>query len=104
MPTTIVGISLFQTEFLLIPVINNMNTAAGGTADGISLVVIHRGDTPISPGTPMSHQRNVRITLPTTVNIRSAVVSTDISDNVYLTAADEAFIFYKLDSSLALVL
>ena len=46
---------------------------------------------------------NILITLPIKVNIRSATVSTDNSDNVYLTAVDESFLFYKFDSALTVI-
>lgn len=48
----------------------------------------------------MSHVRNVKITLPNSINIKSAAVSTDSSDNVYLTAVDETFLFFKFDYTL----
>ncbi len=84
--------------------INNIQNAQGGAnADGLQLVIISRGsidDPTFAVDTPMAHTRNIKITMPTTVNIRSAVVSTDSSDNVYLTAADEAFLFYKFDYTL----
>jgi hypothetical protein len=49
------GISLFQTDKLLIPVINNAQNTAGGTADALSIVIISRGATDASPSLPMAH-------------------------------------------------
>jgi len=43
------GISLFQTDYLLIPVINNLQNTAGNTADALSIVIINRGATVALP-------------------------------------------------------
>lgn len=96
------GISLFQTEYLLIPVINNAQNIPGVAADALSIVIITRGATVALPTQPMSHYRNVRITLPPSINIKSAVVCTDSSDNIYLTAVDETFLFFKFDFTLTI--
>jgi len=58
------GISFFQTDYLLIPVINNVQNTAGNTADALSIVIINRGATVALPTQPMSHYKNVKITLP----------------------------------------
>ena len=96
------GISLFQTENLLIPVINNAQNTAGVAADAISLVIVNRGATTLLPTKPMTHLMNVKITLPNSINIKSAVVCTDSSDNIYLTAVDETFLFFKFDYTLTI--
>ena len=64
------------------------------------MVVVTRGATDASPSLPMSHVRNVKITLPNSINIKSASVTTDSSDNVYLAVADETFLFFKFDYTL----
>lgn len=45
----VMGISLFQTDYLLIPVINNAQNTAGNTADALSIVIITRGATVALP-------------------------------------------------------
>jgi len=50
----------------------------------------------------MSHVKNVKITLPNSINIKSAAVTTDSSDNIYLTAVDETFLFFKFDYTLTI--
>jgi hypothetical protein len=40
---------------------------------------------------------NVIITLPNSINIKSAGVVVDGSSNIYLTAVDETFLFFKFD-------
>jgi hypothetical protein len=64
--------------------------------------MINRGATAASPSQPMSHVMNVKITFSNQVNIKSAAVTTDGSDNVYLTAVDETFMFFKFDYTLTI--
>lgn len=64
--------------------------------------MVNRGATIASPSQPMSHVKNVKITFSNQVNIRSAAVTTDISENIYLTAVDETFMFFKFDNTLTI--